>query len=167
MTHSSYDFDIGYDGPTSTNFDFGFGINETGIKVKMRYLHSDAHKFTYGLSSKLYNVRPGSISPKGAKSNIIPVDIAKERGLESGIFISDNFKVSDRLLFDIGLRYSMFQALGEASQRVYEQGEPKSEETVLDTLLFKGGETIKSYGGLEPRVSARYFLTADFSVKAS
>lgn len=167
FTHSGYDFDIGYDGPTSTDFDFGFGINETGIKLKMRYLYSEAHKFTYGLSSKLYNVRPGKIAPQGAESNIIPVDIAKERGLESGIFISDDFKVSDRLLFDIGLRYSMFQALGEASPRVYEQGVPKNEETVVDTLNVKSGETIKSYGGLEPRISARYFLTSDFSVKAS
>ncbi|HET8735082.1 MAG TPA: TonB-dependent receptor [Pricia sp.] len=166
VTHSGYDFEIGYDGPTTTDFDFGFGIDETGLQLKMKYLHGDTHKFTYGLSSKLYSVRPGSIAPEGAESNIIPLDIATERGLESGLFISDNFKVSDRLLLNIGVRYSMFQALGEASPKVYEQGVPKSEETVVDTLNFGSGETVKSYGGLEPRVSARYFITPDFSVKA-
>ena len=167
LTHSGYDFDIGYDGPTNNDFDFGFGIRETGLQVKMRYLHSEVHKFTYGLSSKLYTVDPGNISPTGSESTIVPVDIMEERALESAFFISDNLKVSDKLLFDLGLRFSTFQALGISSQRIYAQGAPKSDETVVENLEFSKNENVKSYNGLEPRVSARYFLTPDLSVKAS
>ena len=167
LANSEYKFNIKFDGAIDTDFKLGYKINETELKLKMKYLHSDTHKFDYGVSSKLYLVNPGTINPMGTESIINPTEIPKEKALESAIFVSDALKVNQKLLFNLGVRYSFYASLGEASQRKYQSGLPKNEGSVVDTLNFKKNEVIETYGGPEMRFSARYFLTPSLSVKGS
>jgi outer membrane receptor for monomeric catechols len=133
----------------------------------MKYLFSEAHKFDYGISNIVYSVNPGGIKPNGSESIIEARELVKERALESAIFIADNFKVNNKLLLNIGLRYSYYASLGETSQRAYQKGVPKNEGSVIDTINFSKNEVVKNYGGPEMRFSARYFLTPSLSVKSS
>ncbi|MGB5818174.1 MAG: carboxypeptidase-like regulatory domain-containing protein [Saonia sp.] len=167
LSNSEYAFDIDFDGNSTDDFALGYTINETELKLNLKYLYNDAHTFDYGISSKLYAVDPGNINPIGPESTIEPLNIPRERGLESAVFISDNFKVSDQFLIDAGIRFSIFSALGESSQRIYEADMPRSEGTLIETRQFDRNEFIKTYGGPEFRLSARYFLRPDFSIKAS
>lgn len=168
FTNSEYKFNIDYDSNNSnSNFDFGYKINETQLMAKLNYLYSEKHSINYGISSKLYNVSPGFQHPKNPDSPLVPIDIPKEKGLESAIFIADNFKLNSKLLIDIGLRYSFYAALGEANQRIYQDGLPLDDASYIETKHYGNNEVIKTYGGLEPRIAARYFFTDDFSIKAS
>lgn len=167
LANSQYRFNIDYDGDTDDDFFLGYRVNETGLKLKMRYLYSSAHKFDYGISSKLYTVEPGNITPDGDTSIVTPLAIPNEKGVESAVFISDDFTISKKLSVNAGFRYSFYAALGESSQRIYEDGQPKNESTLVETIDFDENESIKTYDGVETRVSARYFLTNDLSVKAS
>ncbi len=167
IANSEYRFNIDYDGEIDSDFNLGYKINETELKFKMKYIHSEKHKFDYGISSKLFLVNPGTIEPKGTESIVEQFNIPKEKAIESAVFISDNFKVNEKLLFNIGIRYSLYSSLGEASQRVYAKGLPRNEGTVRDTLNFAKNEVAKTYGGPEFRTSARYFLTPSFSIKGS
>lgn len=167
LSNSNYRFDIDYESDFNNNFRSGYTINETQAKLNMRYLYSPAHKFSYGISGKLYQVQPGSIEPSGAESIVESLSIPKEKGLESAIYLSDDYEVNDELLLTAGIRYSLFAALGERSQKVYEPGVPRSEASVTDTLHFGQNEVMESYGGPELRFSARYLLMPDLSVKAS
>lgn len=167
LSNSSYNFDIEYDSQFNNNFISGYRINETEAQLNMRYLHSKAHKFDYGISGKLYNVQPGEIDPLGAESIIQPFEIPQEKGLESAVYISDQFEVNDRLLLNAGIRYSLYAALGEKAQKIYEEGQPKSEATLVDTLYYGKNEVMETYSGPEVRFSARYFILPDLSAKAS
>ncbi len=169
LVNSQYDFDINYNSNSdiNQNFNLGYKINETELKLKMNYFYSDVHKFDYGISSKLYVVSPGELKPFGLNSIYDPLIIPEERALESAVFISDSYSVNERLLIDAGIRYSFYVALGPSSQRVYEDGVPLGEGTLVDVLNFENNEVIKTYGGLEVRLSTRYFLTSDTSIKAS
>ena len=167
VANSNYKFNIGYDGNSDNNFDLGFVVDETEAKFKFTYLHSKAHKFDYGLSAKLYNVQPGYLKPNGENSIVDSQTIAREKALEAAVYLSDNFEVNDKLLIDIGLRYSMFATLGATEARIYEEGVPKNEETLVETVSYDNNEFVETYGGPEIRLSARYFLGEDFSVKAS
>lgn len=167
IANSEYKFDIEFDGDFNNNFNLGYNINETELKLKMDYQFKDNYKFYYGISGKLYAVQPGSIRPKGSNSIIDPLIIPKERGLESAAFFSGNFNLTDKLTINAGVRYSLYAFLGEATQRIYIDGIPKSESTLLNTEHFDKNEVVKTYGGPEARVSARYFLAPDFSIKAS
>lgn len=166
LATSQYNFNIEYDGLFNRNFDFGYTINETQIKMKGRYLHSNKHKFTYGLSSKLYSIRPGEINPLDEESVIESKTVDREKGLESAIFISDLFEVNKKLLIDLGLRYSFYAAIGPSSQNVYAPNSPITPESVIETKQFGNNEFIKTYGGPEFRFSARYFLSPTMSLKA-
>jgi hypothetical protein len=167
LTNSEYKFNIDYQSPGINSFDFGYKINETQLAAKMTYTYNEKHKFSYGVTSKLYKVDPGYLNPKNPESLLVPVDVETEKGLESALYVSDNFKISDKLLLDFGLRYSSFAALGKSTQRIYEQNLPVSDATVIETKTYGNNDVIKRYGGLEPRIAARYFLAEDFSVRAS
>jgi hypothetical protein len=166
FTNSEYRFNIDYNSEGPNSFDFGYKLNETQVIAKATYQYNEKHKFGYGISSKLYGVRPGYLDPKNPESLLVPIDLEKEKGLESAVFITDSYKISEKLQIDLGLRYSSFAALGAATQRIYQDGVPINDATVIETKTYGNNEVIKSYGGFEPRIAARYFLTEDFSVKA-
>ena len=147
LSNSQYKYNIEFDGSSDLDFNLGYKINETEFKINMKYLHSKAHRFNYGISSKLYEVDPGNKEPLNSESIITTVSIPKERALESAVYLSDNFTINDKLLINAGIRYSFYASLGESSQRVYEEGFPKSESTIIDTLNFTKDEVIETYGG--------------------
>ncbi|NHF59823.1 TonB-dependent receptor [Flavobacteriaceae bacterium TP-CH-4] len=165
--NSQYRFNIDFDGESNNDFGLGYKIDETELKLKLRYLPNDKHTFTYGLAAKYYGVDPGSIEPEGSNSIIQPVAIPRESAIESAVYLSDEYQISDKLLFDLGLRYSFFASLGATEKRTYADGLPRSEGTLIAAEAVDGGDVIATYGGPEIRASARYFLGPDLSVKAS
>lgn len=164
---SKYAFNINYNSSGNNNFDLKYDINEVGAKLKMRYSHSKEHTFDYGISSKLYNISPGSISPTDNNSIITPLSIESERGLESAIFVSDNFDVNEKFAINIGFRYSVYVGLGASTQRFYQENAPITDATFVRSETFDSNEIYKTYNGLEYRFSARYFLNPELSLKAS
>lgn len=167
FSNSEYKFDIEYDGDFTNDFDLNYKNTETELKFKFNYLHDDEKTFNYGLSAKLYGIEPGQVSPLGPESVIVAKKVEKERGLETALFVSSNIELSDKFAIDAGLRYSFYSFLGSSTQRTYTAGLPKSDATLEETLTFGNNEFVKTYGGLEARVSGRYFLAEDFSIKAS
>ena len=167
LANSDYKFNIEFDQNSINDFDLDYRINETELKLKMKYLASEKHKIDYGASTKLFNISPGNIDPKGNQSVVVPLEVTDERGLESAIFIADNFEVSKKLLFNIGFRYSFFSALGASVQNIYDPNQPRSENSIIDTQTFNKNEVIKTYSGPEIRSSLRYSLSPSLSIKAS
>ncbi|WP_339649122.1 carboxypeptidase-like regulatory domain-containing protein [uncultured Salegentibacter sp.] len=167
VTNSNYDFNLDFESDFGNDFESGYTINESEVKVKMKYFHNNAHTFNYGISGKYYNVSPGNINPGSAESLIEPLSISKERALETAIFIEDSFEVTERLLINAGLRYSFYTAFGPAEINSYEAGLPRNENTVTGVETYDSREVIETYGGPEVRISGRYFLTPTFSTKLS
>ncbi len=166
LANSNYKYNIKFDSNSSRDFDLGYKVQETEIKFLLNYLKSDKHSFDYGISSKLYNNRPGNIEPKGSESLVIPSDIQDEKAIESAIFISDNFNISKKLLLNIGFRYSFYAFLGDTSQNIYLEGLPKNDGTLVETKEYGKNEVVKTYGAPEVRASFRYSFTPSISVKA-
>lgn len=169
LSNSQYKFNIDYENETNMakSFDFGYQINENQAQLKFNYDLNKKHKINYGIAAKQYKINPGYMNPTSEESLLIPVSIEKEKALESGIYISDSYKASEKLLINAGIRYSYYAALGNSTQRIYENDAPISDATVIETKKFGNNEIIKTYGGFEPRVSVRYFISEDASVKAS
>ena len=166
FTNSEYKFNINYDSDDINAFDFGYKINESYLQLKFNYRLNEKNNLLYGIASKLYNISPGYQHPTSSNATLIATDIAKEKSLESALYFSDNYKLSEKLLIDLGLRYSFYASLGEADVNLYEDGLPLNDATIIGTEHYNNNEVVKTYGGLEPRVAARYFFTEDFSIKA-
>ncbi len=167
IVNSQYKFNIDFEGDTNRNFDFGFKVDETQFKANFKHDYNAKHKIDYGISSKLYNIDPGEINPSDENSDVQPLTIDSERGLESAIFITDTFEVNEKLLMNLGIRFSVFNALGASMENVYQEGGPRNESTIIAVEDYGKNEVITTYGGPEYRMSLRYFLNPTLSIKGS
>lgn len=167
VANSDYRFGIDFDGESNTDFALDYGINQSQLRYALKSSLGTRHSLDYGFSASYYTVNPGSRFPEGPESALERIEIPREQALEAAVFVGDQFKLSDRMLLDLGLRFNVFTALGSGTQRTYLPGQPRNEASVRDTLQYGAGEAIRTYGGPEVRISGRYFLQPDLSVKAS
>lgn len=167
FNNTIYDFNITNEGIYHNNYNIYFGIAENEFKLKLNKILGKKHTFTYGINSKLYRINPGEIKPLGTESTILARKIPNEKGLESGVFISDKYDVSKKLSIDLGFRYSFYMNLGEADVNIYPENVTHSEENIIDVKHYNNNQIVKSYGYPELRFSARYAFTPDLSIKTS
>jgi len=167
ITNSEYKFNIGYDGNNLNSFDFDYKVNETKLFFKGSYNLKKKHKISYGLNSTLYNINPGTFQPNDENSVLAYKSVNKEKGLENALFLSDNFTLNEKISLTAGLRFSNFLALGEGTQRQYNENAPINDENVSNVIQYKNNETIKTYNGLEYRLALRYLLNETLSLKMS
>ena len=141
-----------------------FGIDQLWAKLHFRHRLTEKQVLTYGLSTQHYNVQAGKYEPVGEESRITTDELQKEKALESAAYIDYERSLTDKLSVSAGLRYSMFNALGPRDVNYYEDGELPSEGTLLETRPETG--VIKTYHAPELRLSVRYALQENLSLKA-
>ena len=144
-----------------------FGIAQFGGQADFTYYHNDRHAVDFGVSSLRYRTTPGSLAPLGSESLIAPLALPPEQAQESALYAADEWTLSPRLALSLGLRYSLYQALGPRDVYQYQPGEIRSVSTITDTLRYGAGARLAHYGGPEYRASLKYMLTDNASVKAS
>lgn len=156
--------------------DWESDVKNYNFKYDFRHYASDKITLSYGLNSIYYQFNPGTINPLDASSTIIPDQIAKKYGFENALYLSAEQKISDRISVNYGLRYSLFQRLGDqeintyandeavvfnAEQQVYEEGTPTG------SIKYGRNKKIAGFDNLEPRLAVSYALNDNQSVKAS
>lgn len=140
-----------------------FGIDQLWGKLHIRHRLSEKQTLSYGLSVLHYDVQAGKYEPVGSASCITTDQLQKEKALESAAYIDYEFALSEKLSVSAGLRYSLFNALGPRDVNRYLDGELPSEETLVETRKETG--VIKTYHAPEIRLSARYALQENLSLK--
>ena len=140
-----------------------FGIDQSWGKLHIRHRLSEERVFTYGLSVQHYNVQAGKYEPVGEESYITTNQLQREKALESAAYIDYEHSLTEQLSVSAGLRYSIFNALGPRDVNIYSDGELPSEATLLETHRETG--VIKTYHAPELRLSARYALQENLSLK--
>lgn len=162
-----YDYQVAFNADSVNAYDLKFSINQYKANLDFSYFLSNKHTITFGASSLMYNVHSGSLSPLGKTSLIIPDTLEAEHALESALYLSDHYNVSSKLSFDGGIRYSMFNYMGAKHVNYYAPGLPKDLNNVVSTNYYPSGKIIKTYMGPEFRLSGRYTLSDNTSIKAS
>ena len=141
-----------------------FGIDQLWGKLHLRHRLTEKQTLTYGLSVQHYNVQAGRYEPVGEESRIATNQLQREKALESAAYIDYERKLTEKLSVSAGLRYSMFNALGPRDVNHYADGELPTEATLIETRHETGN--IKTYHAPELRLSARYALQDNLSLKA-
>ena len=141
-----------------------FGIDQLWGKLHIRHRLSEKQVLSYGLSVQHYDVQAGKYEPVGEESCITTNQLQKEKALESAAYIDYECSLTDKLSVSAGLRYSMFNALGPRDVNIYDGHELPSMATLLETRHETG--IIKTYHAPEFRLSARYSLQENLSLKA-
>lgn len=125
------------------------------------------HTINFGGQWRRYEVAQGELTPGNDFSTIIPQELPTEQGQEIALYLQDDFEINDRIALSAGLRFSLYQSLGPDEVFTYEEGVPRTDESITGSISFGKGEVIESYSGLEPRISLKIGLDELTSFKVS
>jgi len=151
----------------SEAFRHAYSIRHTEARADFLSLSTDRHRLEFGVNSILYNLDRGDILPYGEESRRVPVSLGREQGIETALYISDEFRIVPRLNLLLGIRYGIYNYLGPAEVTEYEAGLPRNKFNVTETTQYGSGEVVKTYAGFEPRAALNYTVGPNTSVKAS
>ncbi len=165
--YSGYSYNIFSDKNEVNAFDMDYSIENYSGKIDFSYFPNSKHKIDFGITSLYYGLTPGNLLPRGSTSLVDPIILENEQGLESAIYIGDRYDISQRLSLYFGLRYSMFNYLGPKTVSVYPEDGPVEESTKIREETYGENEVIETYHGPEIRLSARYALNEENSIKLS
>jgi hypothetical protein len=160
-----YQYSISSTANPVDGYDLGFNINQSNFKTDFTYYLSNKHTIDFGLSSILYKINPGTFEPDGSQSLVLPQVIAAEQALESALYLGDKFDVSPKLSISGGVRYNIYNYLGPQTIDNYAPNLPKEPVNVVDSTTYKSGQVIKTYTSPDFRISARYLINDDLSLK--
>ncbi|WP_223648441.1 TonB-dependent receptor [Hymenobacter psoromatis] len=146
---------------------FAYALNQTGLRADLTYYRDARHTVTFGGSSTLYRIAPGERVPLGDNSLTKTDVLGREQGLESALYAADHWDATPRLALDLGLRYSLYNALGPGLVNSYLPNVSRSESTITGVTNYGSNQIIQTYQGPEYRLAARYALTPSSSLKAS
>lgn len=138
--------------------------NDARFNAEFSYFKFKDHALSAGFQNTYLTLNSGNLTPSEGAS-LTPVRVMDEHGLESALFIQDKITFSSNLVVDAGLRFSMFGRLGPAQLPEYAAEADRTLSSVQDTLSFSAGEIIKTYHGLEPRLSVLYKVGPKQSLK--
>lgn len=160
-TYNSNQFDIGgLTGSILTN-----AVDYIKLKEQVTYSPTTQMLIDGGVSGILYTVKPGDIAPYNEESTIVSNPLEEEKGLELAAFANGEFNINPELQISAGLRLSYFSFLGPKTVFEYENPDVPSLATTTGTTTYGSGESIANYFNLEPRLSVRYKLGINSSVK--
>lgn len=169
LIYSDYNYAIGTpEGDTSSStFKLTSRIRDYHLKNAYNYYLNSSNKIDFGIEFIGYVFNPGKID---ASFRSTPIELQPEYAVEPNIYISHEYKHSNRLTIQYGLRYSSFYSLGQLNSRNYQNQEFPNELEVIDTTVFESGDLVKGFDGLqglEPRIGVNYLLNENSSIKAS
>lgn len=157
-------------------FNWDSGIKNFNIKYDFKHYLSKNIKLNYGLNSIYYDFNPGTIEPNSDNSSINFKQLDEKYAFENAFYFEVEQRLTDKLAINYGLRYSLFNRLGNSTINFYANNQPVFYDADLKiyekakpigTTYFDKNATIASYNNLEPRFSAAYELNENQSVKAS
>jgi len=161
-TFSDYKFE--FNGEQS---DFAFklfsGIKDYGLKVDLSQYPNVRHSLKYG-GQYIYHVyTPSTVNVSSGATDFNIDEPSKLNAHETALYILDEFDVTDRIRVNGGLRFTSFAQVGTFREYVLSPaGDPTG-----DLINYGRGQSVKTYVGLEPRLSARYRINDKSSFKAS
>jgi hypothetical protein len=157
-------------------FTFDSGITNMNVKYDLTNFVNDKVKMKYGINSIYYEFDPGRIKPTTSTSGINDRQLTKKYALENGVYAEGEFKISNQININAGLRISSFNRLGQESLNIYENNQALlynedlsvyESADAIGTFSSSRSETLKSFVNLEPRFSIAYSIDDDTSIKAS
>ncbi|OGX90456.1 TonB-dependent receptor [Hymenobacter coccineus] len=119
------------------SFNLGSSIRDYALRTDFEYVPNDRHTIKFGAAATAHRFGVGRLQAGSGDGSVnFGADVGYTAS-EGALYVGDNFRASDKLQIDAGLRLSAWHS------------------------------GTNNYAGLEPRLSARYSLSDNVSLKAS
>jgi hypothetical protein len=138
------------------------GIRDISLKQDFDLYPFTGHKVKFGALYTYHKFTPSVVSGRQDSVVFNPNNAQIKYAHEGAVYFQDDWEVSDKFKINAGLRYSWFQQTGPF--KIYETD---ANGNRLDSVVYTKGKAVKTYGGLEPRLTLRYAFNDETSLKAS
>lgn len=137
------------------------GIRDYTAKMELTYLPVAGNVLKVGGMYTFHQITPNTYMAEATTRLEIPTPPVYNAH-EAAIYVNDELDIGKLIKLNIGLRGSYFQHVGPFTAYI-------SNEVgrVEDSIVYKRGEKIKDFWGLEPRVSVRFAIGKTWAIKAS
>lgn len=152
--YSNYDYKISLKND-DTVFDLNSKIRDWNLKQDFTWFAGNKHSVRFGLQSIYHTLTPSSAS--GTTVSSFPRN--PRYSWENAVYINDDFKATEKLTINYGVRLAIFSVLGGDTFNTYENG------VLTDSKFLEKGKFGKTYVNPEPRISANYRINEVSSVK--
>jgi outer membrane receptor protein involved in Fe transport len=137
------------------------GIKDLTAKTDIDFYPSTQHRLKFGGLTTYHTFVPNVLTGRQGETVFEPNNESTKYAQESALYVQDDWDISDKLKVNAGVRYSVFSQLGPYT--IYERD---ANGNKLDSINYGRGDRIQTYGGFEPRLTLRYSINAQTSIKA-
>lgn len=138
------------------------GIRDGSAKVDFDYYPAPQHKLKFGGIYTYHKFTPNVLSGRQDSVEFKPNNEGVKYANEAALYIQDDWEISEKIKVNYGLRWSGFTQIGPYTKYIRDEDRNK-----IDSTVYKRFEPVKSYGGLEPRMTIRYAINDEHSIKAA
>jgi len=139
------------------------GIRDGNIKVDFDFFPNVRHHIKYGTNYTYHIFTPRKGEAEFDEVKFETSNVADKYSHDASVYLLDDFDLTDKIKINAGLRGAYFVHVGPYNFYTFSDDGYR-----IDTLtdVYKRGEKVKDYFGLEPRISARFKLSKTSSLKA-
>ena len=146
------------------SFEIGLssGIRDVTLKTDFDYYPLPNHKLKFGGLLTKHKFVPNVVTGRQDSIIFTPNNEGSKYAVETALYLQDDWELGEKWKINYGLRYSTFAQVGP-----YNLYTRDADGNKLDSIVYKNLKTVKAYGGLEPRVTIRYAIDDETSLKAA
>jgi outer membrane receptor for ferrienterochelin and colicin len=149
---------------TVNTIDLNSFIKYKNLSASFDFQPNAKHKMNFGATITRYDIDPGSLNI-GVVSRVATVKIQDEQSMEAAIFADDEFKMNETFTIQYGLRYSQYWRIGAGTFNEYMPNRMPSLNSIISKKTYADGEVMSSYGGFEPRLTMKYSIGENTTMK--
>jgi hypothetical protein len=139
------------------------GILDYSLKQDYTWYPNPQNMIRFGWNTAYHQFKPGNFtSGNDSDTTGILSHIEPQQALESGVYLSNEQKISESFSMNYGVRVSLFNNIGPSTVKTY-----ASNREVIDSALYPTGKFYHTYIGFEPRITGNYLINGTNSIKAS
>ena len=137
-------------------------IRDYTAKTELTYLPIAGNVLKVGGIYTFHQVKPNTYAAQATTALEIP-ETPMYNTHEAAVFANDEIDIGKFLKLNIGVRGSYFRHDGEFVSYISDTLTGR----IIDSIVYKRGEKVKDFWGIEPRLSLRYAISKTLSIKAS
>jgi hypothetical protein len=152
--YSDYNYKMNF-GSSNNSTSLNSKIQDLNLKEELTWYPDADHTIKFGFNTIRHNLVPTRLTRTETVANN-----TGRYSYENAVFASDNWKISEKLTVELGLRLSAYSILGGDTYRIYNRG------VQTDSVVLASGKIGKTYINPEPRVQFNFLINPVSSIKA-
>ena len=155
LIYSDYNYNVKLKNG-ETNFNINSNIKDVNLKQDYTFYANGTNTLRFGFNTILHTITPSTFSGTVINS------VSKEgrNGLENALYLTNNYRASNQLTIDYGVRLSMYTLMGGDVYNIYENG------VINSSIKLHKSSFGKTYVNPEPRITTNYRISDETSIKA-